>query len=83
MMFLGQFQHASRETVFPRNLCRHGKVINLLVLLKVLEELILVYLVVYVSEPAYRKVITRFRLLKTIALESKFHQTIVAQDHFK
>ena len=54
--------------------------IDLLVFLKVLEELIFVILVVNVSQPAYREDIG-FRLPEVVMLQSQLNQLCIAFNH--
>ena len=79
-ILLLELSHVDSQTVLPRDLRGHREMIDLLVFLKVFEELVLIMLIVNVPEPTHR-VHVGFGLLEVIVLQGQLDQFRVTLDH--
>ena len=79
-ILLLELPHVDSQSVLPRDLRGHREMIDLLVFLKVFEELVLIMLIVNVPQPAHR-VHVRFGLLKVVMLQGQLDQLRVTLDH--
>jgi hypothetical protein len=80
VILLLKLSHVDSQSVLPRDLRGHREMINLLVFLKIFEELILIMLIVNVPEPTHR-VHVRLGLLKVVVLQGQLDQFRVTLHH--
>lgn len=80
VILLLKLSHVDSQPVLPRDLRGHWEMIDLLVFLKIFEELVLIMLIINVAKPAHR-VHVRFSLLKLVVLQGQLYQFRVTLHH--
>ena len=76
------FPHIGGQSILSSDFCRHRKVVDFLVLLKIIKELILVGLIIDISKPRDRER-GSLGLLELVMLQRQLNQPRVTFNHFE